>query len=223
MISCVHRPIKESGSIADKIIEAYGGRERLAKVVSVAAEGRITTLMRDEAGIYRQALRKDQKLFIEVLNGRSTERRILDSTRGFQGADGRVEEVFGPRYHAMVDQFNELNLPFGLIDNTFSITELRKVNLQGADVRGLRLLDRAGNEIVVYVSTADHLIVKCMSTFENGLDSMNLSTEFSDFRSVGGILFPFRIVNHIGGQLISDITITAYLLNEPIADTFFKP
>jgi hypothetical protein len=52
---------------------------------------------------------------------------------------------------------------------------------------------------------------------------MNLSTEFSDFRSVGGILFPFRIVNNIGGQLISDITITAYLLNEPIADSFFKP
>jgi len=219
----VHQPVKDSGSISDKIIEAYGGRDRLAKVISVAAEGRITTLLRGEAGIYRRALRKDQKLFIEVINGRSTERRILDSTRGFQGTDGKVEEVFGPRYHAMVDQFNELNLPFGLIDNTFSISELRKAKLQGAEVRGLRLLDRAGNEMVVYVSTEEYLIVKCISTFENGLNSMNLSTEFSDFRSVGGILFPFRIVNHIGGQLISDITITAYLLNEPIADAFFKP
>jgi hypothetical protein len=223
LISCAHQPIQEGGSITDKIIAAYGGRERIAKVMSVAAEGRIRALMRGEAGIYRSALRRDRRLFVNVLYGRSTERWLLDSTRGFRDTDGNVEEVFGPRYHAMVDQYNELNLPFGLLDNTFTITELGRPTLKGTEIRILQLVDRAGNQIDAYVSTEDYLIIKCTSTFDNGLQSMNLRAEFSDFRRVEGILFPFRIINYVQGDIINEITIRAYLLNAPIADAFFKP
>jgi hypothetical protein len=223
LISCAHQPIQERGSITDKIIAAYGGRERIAKVMSVAAEGRIRALMRGEAGIYRRALRRDRRLFINVLYGQSTQRWLLDSTRSFLDTDGNVEEVFGPRYHAMVDQYNELNLPFGLLDNTFTIIELGRATQKGADVRILRLVDRAGNQIDAYVRTGDYLIIKCTSTFENGLQSLNLRVEFSDFRRVEGILFPFRIVNYVRGDILNEITIRAYLLNAPIADAQFKP
>jgi hypothetical protein len=223
LISCAHQPMQEGTSITDKIFETYGGRERIANVMSVAAEGRITSLTRGEAGIYRRALRRDRRLFVYVNYGRSTERSLLDSTRGFQATDGSVEEVFGPRYHDLVDQYNELDLPFGLLDNTFTITEISRGTLKGTAVRILRLLDRAGNEIDIYVRTKDYLIIKCISIFENGLHSTILSTEFSDFRRVEGILFPFRMVKYAGGDLIGEITIRAYLLNAPIADQFFKP
>ena len=123
----------------------------------------------------------------------------------------------------MVDQYNELNLPFGLLDNTFTITELGRTTLKGTEVRILLLVDRAGNQIDAYVSTEDYLIIKCTSMFENGLQSMNLSAEFSDFRRVEGILFPFRIINYIRGDIINEITIRAYLLNAPIAEAQFKP
>lgn len=223
LISCAHQPVQKDGSITDKIIAAYGGRERIAKVMSVAAEGRIRALMRGEAGIYRRALRRDRRLFVNVLYGRSTDRWLLDGTRGFRDTDGNVEEVFGPRYHAMVDQYNELDLPFGLLDNTFAITELGMATKKWAEVRILRLVDHAGNQIEAYVRTEDYLIIKCTSTFENGLQSLNLRSEFSDFRRVEGILFPFRIINYIRGNIINEITIRAYLLNAPIADAFFKP
>jgi hypothetical protein len=123
----------------------------------------------------------------------------------------------------MVDQYNELNLPFGLLDNTFRITELGRAALKGTEVRILRLVDHAGNQIEAYVRTEDYLIIKCTSTFENGLQSLNLHSEFSDFRRVEGILFPFRIINYIRGDIINEITIRAYLLNAPMADAFFKP
>jgi len=123
----------------------------------------------------------------------------------------------------MVDQYNELDLPFGLLDNTFAITELGMATKKWAEVRILRLVDHAGNQIEAYVRTEDYLIIKCTSTFENGLQSLNLRSEFSDFRRVEGILFPFRIINYIRGNIINEITIRAYLLNAPIADAFFKP
>jgi len=191
--------------------------------MSVAAEGRIKALMRGEAGIYRRALRRDRRLFVNVLYGRSTERWLLDSTRGFRDTNGNIEEVFGPRYHAIVNQYNELNLPFGLLDNTFTTTEVGRATSNGTAVRILRLADRAGNQIDAYVSTNNYLIIKCTSTFENGLNSINLHSEFSDFRRVEGILFPFRIINYVRGDIINEITIRAYLLNAPIADAQFKP
>jgi hypothetical protein len=190
--------------------------------MSVAAEGQIRSLIRGEAGIYRRAVRRDRRLFVNVLYGRSTERWLLDNTRGFRDTNGHIEEVFGPRYHAIVDQYNELNLPFGLLDNTFTTTEVGRATSNGTEVRILRLADRAGNQIDAYVSTDNYLIIQCTSTFENGLNSMNLNSEFSDFRRVKGILFPFRIINYVQGN-IDEINIRAYLLNAPIADAQFKP
>lgn len=223
LLSCAHQPVQGNRSIKDKIIDAYGGRERIANVRSVASEGWITSFMRGDVGIYRLALRRDRRLFVDMLYGQSTERRLLDGTRGFQGRNSGISEVFGPHYRALQDLYNELTVPFGLTDDTLAVTELRRSTYNGAEVGVIRIGDRAGNDIGAYVSTRDHLIVKCMSIFENGLDFINMSTEFSDFRRVGGVLFPFHMTNYAGGALISEVTITAYLLNEPIDDAFFKP
>jgi hypothetical protein len=121
LASCTQQPARDSGKITEESIEAYGGRERLSKVVSIAAEGRITALTRGDEGAYRRALRRDGKLFVEIGYSRSSETRILN-----RGMGGQVEEVFGPRYLATVYRYNELNLPYGLVNNTFTVAELRR-------------------------------------------------------------------------------------------------
>jgi hypothetical protein len=223
LISCAHQPTRDSGTVIDKVIEAYGGRERLAKVAAVAAEGRVTALVRNDEGSYRRTFRRDRKLVVDVALSRSTEKRILDGMRGFRGTGGQVEEVFGPRYLAMVYQYNELNLPFGLLDNSFTIVELRRDILHGADVRVLRCTDHEGNELDVFVSAENYRIVKCSGTFMMGTQSMSLGAEFSDFRSIGGVLFPFKIVNYAGGNKISETIMSGYVVNPLIDDELFKP
>src|SRR5208282_1216787 len=106
------QPLPNKGAATEKIIEAYGGRERLARIVSVAAEGRITALIRGDEGLYRRALRRDGKLFVDINYTRSAERRILNGSKGYRSDGGQLEEVSGPRYLAMIYQYNELNLPY---------------------------------------------------------------------------------------------------------------
>lgn len=223
LASCTQQSAQDNGKITEEIIEAYGGRERLSKVVSIAAEGRITALTRGDEGTYRRALRRDGKLFVDIRYRRSTETRILNGTRGYRGTGGQVEEAFGPRYLAMVYQYNELNLPYGLVDNTFTVAELRRDTLNGADVRVLRCTDRGGNAMEVFVNAENYRIVKCIGTFVMGPQSTSLSAEFSHFRTVEGILFPFRIVNYAGGNKISETIITRYLINPPLDDSLFNP
>jgi hypothetical protein len=221
--SCAHVPAREDGSIAEKIIAAYGGRERLAQVVSLAAEGRITALMRGDEGIYRRALRRDRKLFVDIIYNQSSERRLLDGTRGFRGSDGVMDEVFGPRYLAMVYQYNQLDLPYGLLDNSLTMTELRKDGLNTQSVRVFQCTDRSGNEMEVFVNTENYRIVKCTGIFRMESGMTSLSAEFSDFRTFAGILFPFRIVNFSNEQKISETEITGYLINPQLDDAFFRP
>ena len=56
----------------------------------------------------------------------------------------------------MVHQYNELNLPYGLLDNSFTVFEPRRDTLTGADVRGLRCTDRADNDMEVFVSAENY-------------------------------------------------------------------
>jgi hypothetical protein len=123
----------------------------------------------------------------------------------------------------MVYQYNELNMPFGLLDNSFTVTELRKDTLNNVDVHVLRCVDRAGNEMEVFVDGQKYRIVKSVGTFSMGTQSTSLSSEFSDFRIVDGVLFPFRIVNYAGGTRIAEIVITRYLVNPIVDDSLFTP
>jgi hypothetical protein len=56
-----------------------------------------------------------------------------------------------------------------------------------------------------------------------GTETTSLSAEFGDFKSLDGILLPFKIINYAGGQKISFTTIDRYQINPAIHDSLFKP
>jgi hypothetical protein len=221
--SCAHMPAPEEGPMTEKIIAAYGGRERIAQVVSLAAEGRITAHLRGDEGVYRRAQRRDGKLFVDIIYRHSSERRQLEGTRGFRGTANSMEEVFGPRYSAMVYQYNQLDLPYGLLDNTLTLTELRSDILHTQPVRVFQCRDRAGNEMEVFVNAVSYRIMRCTGVFRLETGVTSLSAEFGDYRFVEGILLPFRIVNFANDQQISETVITDYLINPRLDDAFFRP
>jgi hypothetical protein len=225
LVSCsLHTPTaSQGGDIRNKIFDAYGGRERLAQISSIAAEGSITALIRVDNGVYRRALRRDGKLFVDIQYTQSRETRILSGTRALRGIDGKIENVSGPGYLAMVYQYNELSMPFALLDDSFVVKDLGSESLSGASVRVLRCTDRAGNSIDVFVNEVTYRIVKTLGSFSVGGESTNLSAEFSDFRFFEGVLLPFRIVNYAGVTRISETIIDDYLFNVRFSDAMFDP
>ena len=75
----------------------------------------------------------------------------------------------------------------------------------------------------IYVDAQNSLIVKVTAYFTEGNKKIDLSSEFSDFKKVGGSVFPFTITNYAGGMKIAQTVIEKYSLNPDISDSFFAP
>jgi len=211
----------QADDLRDKMFNAYGGRERLSQIRSIAAEGSITALVRGDSGVYRRALRRDGKLLVDIQYTQSRETRILNGTQALRGVDGKVEQASGPGYLAMVYQYNELSMPFALLDDSFSVQDLGREPRAGAAVRLLRCTDRAGNSMDMYVDEVTYRIVKTLGLFSVGGKTTSLSSEFGEFRFFEGVLVPFRIVNYAGETRISETIIEDYIFNAPLSDAMF--
>jgi hypothetical protein len=208
-------------ALVTNVIDAYGGKEALAKVASISAEGHIKNYFSNDEGTYFRYMKRERKLFVDIKYSKSAEKRILNGDKGYRGTTGKVSEVKGPSYDAMVYQYNQLDLPYGLIDDTFKITYLRKDSLGGVDAEILKLEDKFGHEIEVYVSTKDFLILKVIGYFKKGDDKMSLGAEFSNYRKVEGILLPFKITNYADTSKISETEITKYSINPTIDESIY--
>jgi hypothetical protein len=51
----------------------------------------------------------------------------------------------------------------------------------------------------------------------------NFATDYSDFRTVDGVLFSFREANFASNQSTGDTVITRVVVNPTIADKDFRP
>lgn len=206
-----------------KIVNTYGGKGQLAKVRGISAEGRIKTYFSHDKGAYYRYMKPERKLYVKIRYSNSSEKRILNGMKGYRGTGGRIEKVLGPPYDAMVYQYNQLDLPFGLIDGSFTIIDHRKDDFNGMNVEVLKLADRYGYEIEAYVSSRDYHILKVIGYFTVGPNKTSLGVEFMDYKKVSGILLPHKIINYAMDSRISETEITQYTINPKIDDSIFNP
>jgi hypothetical protein len=147
------------------------------------------------------------------------ERRILNGDKGYE--DG--SEVTGDGLLAIVYQYRQLNLPYGLLHGDYRISyEGRKV-VDGKETEVLGLEDREGPPMKVFIDRKTFYIVKVSGDFSMGGSTMALSAVFSDFRKVDGTYLPYKITNFAGGQKIAETDIRQYRINIPMAESLFEP
>lgn len=211
-------------SIINKVIGAYGGKDAVEGITALHATGRTEAFMLHENGTYDLYFKRARKLRIETKYGRSWELRILQGDRGYRASDSRpLEEAFGPRYAAMVYQYKHLDILHDLVKGTYRIHSAGRSSLNGNSVEVLHLSDKDGAEMDICIDEHNFLIVKVTGYFTEGNKSISLSAEFSDFKKVGGSVFPFRITNYAGGMKIAQTVIDTYFINPEIADSMFEP
>jgi len=211
-------------SIINKVVEASGGKETIESMRSLYAKGEIEAFMLHDQGTYEFYFKQGRKLRVETRYKHSSELRILNGDKGYRSNDGLpFEEVHGPRYFAMVYQYKHLDILRGLANGIYNVSLEGVSSVNGDDVDILKLNDKEGTLMDIYVGKSNPLILKVTGYFSEGSKKMNLSSEFSDFRKVRGLVLPFKTTNYAEGLKIGQTVINQYVMNPDIADFLFEP
>jgi hypothetical protein len=210
--------------LVEKVIRAHGGKEALENVRAVHAKGRITAFMRKDEGTYERYLARPRKLRVDIRYSRMYERRVLAGDRGFRGVDGDpLVEVTGPRYLSMLYQYLSLDIPYVLMTGHHRVTHEGFETVDGTRTDVLSLKAGGGLPLRVHVDAETGYVVKTTGYFKVGGNTASLSAEFSDFRMVEGVAFPYRVINYASGMKIGETLLEEYRVNPSLSETLFRP
>ena len=206
------------------IVAAYGGEKAVRDAKRVYATGRITAYMRGDTGTYTRWLDRDgRKLRVETRYTKSSETRMLSGKHGRRGMDGDVEDVTGFQYLAMVYQYKQQDLIYGLMTGRYKVRYDQPVTDGAMTVEAFNIEDAEGPPMSMYVDPKTMHILEIEGRFNVNGQSATLSAQFSDFRKVKGLLVPYRIKNFgTGGVEIGETNILKYEINGKMEPTLFK-
>ncbi|HEV8254384.1 MAG TPA: hypothetical protein VGQ78_06490, partial [Vicinamibacteria bacterium] len=106
-----------------------------------------------------------------------------------------------------------------------TLRDLGEDSLDGRPQRVVTFADSDGTQIALYVDAATNLLSKYETLADNPIlgDTLN-EVAFSDYRSVGGVKLPFRVVTRSAGETVQDAQYAEILANtQPAAGLFEAP
>jgi hypothetical protein len=212
---------KGAAAVIDSVLAAYGGTAALAKVKAYRMEGTVASVMRGNGALVRTFARPDRlKITLDYPN--HPEARILDRDKGWRSdGKGNMARADGFLLTSMVLQAARANLPWLLDEKRASVKLLAPVD--GGRLRGLELPLGDGLTLTVYADTATGRILRSSGVLSAPGMQTNFATDYSDFRTVDGVLFSFREANFASNQSTGDTVITRVVLDPPLTDKDFRP
>jgi len=122
------------------------------------------------------------------------------------------------------DQADIDGLLYNYKDKGYSLSYEGTATVDGSSTYRLKLSKSDGTLVYFYISTSDYLIVKQTYEVTTGGQSMSTEILMSDYRTVGGVTWPFNWVTKMNGQRVAQIIFENLNYDEPLnQDMFNRP
>lgn len=220
-LSAAEPAVKQPGALIDTVLAAYGGKAALDTVKAYRMEGSVSSVMRGAGALVRTFARPDRlKITLDYPN--HPEARILDGGKGWR-SDGRgnMPAAEGFLLTSMALQAARADIPWLLDEKRATVKLLAPMD--NGRLQGLEIPLGEGLTLTVYVDTATKRVVRSSGVLDAPGMKTNFATDYSDFRTVAGILFPFREANFASNQSTGDTVITRVTVNPALTDMDFRP
>lgn len=212
---------KSPDALIDSVLAAYGGKAALAKVKAYRMEGTVASVMRGSGALVR-TFSRPERLKITLDYPDHPEARILDGRKGWRSdGKGNMSPADNFLLTSMVLQAARADLPWLLDDKRTTLKLLAPMD--GGKLQGLEIPLGEGLTLTVYADTATGRIVRSSGVLDAPGMKTNFATDYSDFRTVDGVLFSFREANFASNQPTGDTVITRVTVNPALKDTDFRP
>ena len=205
-------------SVIDKYIEAIGGKADLEKVkdktiiMRGSVQGMNLTMV-----IYQK---EPDKIKQELDAGVMKQETYYDGKKGIVSAGGNTQEITGDALEAM--KYQAMIHPLFIIDSLDIKTKLlgiEKVN--GKDAYKIEVTLPTGKSWTEYYDPETGFKVKDVQQITVPQGTFTKENEYSDYRDVDGVMYPFKLVQTVGPQTI-EMNVSSIKVNTGIPDSKFE-
>lgn len=210
---------RASDALIDKIIASYGERKQVLAIRSYRLEARLQARARGkEADVIRIA-EGISRLKTMIRYPDSAEFRVLNGKQAWRGGSAQnLALVYGPLKGSMVLQAARATLPWNLVELKPQ-THLIK-HQDGASALEISLGD--GLLVRAIIDPHSYRIIRSEGLMHIGAAEIRFETEYSDFRTVDGVLFAFHEENHASGTHTGTTVAKSVQLN-PVGNALQLP
>jgi outer membrane lipoprotein-sorting protein len=189
--------------VVSKVMKEYGGQAAWETVTTLRESGTVVPVMRKGDGKMTRFWQKPDKLRIEIVYPTDKEVRVVDGDHGTRND----KEVTGGALDAMKLQAARLALPYLLVEKRTSLKDLGTKD----DVRSIEIPLSASLTLTLSIDPKTSHILRS-SGKAAGLEFI---VDYSDFRRVGGLLFPFAEAGTAQGMPTANTKIDSIEVNAP--------
>ena len=218
--------IEEGKRILERLINAFGGRDRLSEIQDTTVTCNINIIPANISGSLIISEKKNKiRQDIQIMG--------MDIIQAYNGETGWMTN---PQTGAVVDmpepvleQFKRDALGNGalLYPEKYGITFTfsGRETVEGKEYLLLKQTHKDGFESTIYIDPDTFLIHKTLeTTVTQTLEKTDQETTLSDYRDVDGTKVPFLVKIKQGGMDYADVSMTEYKYNTNLEDSHFdKP
>ena len=210
--------------IIKNYIAAIGGQSEVKKITSYDAT--MTMAMQGMTlAVDQKKMAPNKELMSVSMGGNVLMKSVFDGEKGYQQQmskkqDYAAEEIAQKKFITSVtEQLDYLSNP----DFKLALRGIQKVN--GSDAYQISVTDPTGKVSTEYYDTKSKLLVKNENTTTANGATASQTLEYSDYRKVGKIMFPYKqvLTVSVGGQDQNLVmTVTDVKINTGVTAEDFK-
>ena len=205
-------------TVIDKYLEAIGGKEKY-----LAMKDKTTKMSGTVQGmnISITISQKEPNKYYQFMDaGVFQQKTVFDGEKGYSEAMGQRKELEGDKLKMMklqADIHALLNMDkYGV---KLKLAGIEKVN--GEDAYKLDLETPWKQKMTEYYSVKSGLLLRQVIPVSTPQGSFNQTVDFSDYKDVKGLKFPFKIKQQMGPQSMS-FNVESIEINKGLSDDMFK-
>jgi len=215
--------VPDATTIIDRVLEAYGGADRLGEISSYRVEAVLDATRRREPVTTVRVFARPSRLRVELHYPDIPETRLLDGTEGWRDRGTGLQPVSGMLLTAMMLQAARADLPWILDAHRDIVRVVGPVERGDRSLLGLEITMGPTVLFRAYVDSETHQVVESLGILAAGGRNVMFETKYSDFRTVDGILFPFAEENYASGTHTGSTRITSVEINPALSLETFQP
>ncbi len=201
-------------TVIEKYIKAIGGKAALENLESYYM---VATAEMQGRKLEMEMKKTSQGQFMQdiTMEGNSMSKQVLDRDKGYMIAQGQRKDFSAEE----ISKVKEESTPFPELNYLTA----GGVSLEGTEVVGDKkaYVVKISDNKKVYYDTETGLKLQEVNTMEMQGQQVQQTFIYGDYKEVSGILFPFKLTQHMGPQNINFI-FTEIKVNEGVSDADFE-